>query len=306
MISGTPVLTKKFKWESSLNFSFNNGTLGNFIDGVTTFYPTDAQQGTVKAGAVPNGGHFLSLTGYTWQSPTVTDAGGNKTVRKGVYIVDRSTGVYKQSTTADAVVGNREPDLIGGWNNTFSYKNFSLSFLLDFRLGGDIYNGTEYYLTQRGLSKNTLQRDKVTLKNVIWSDDPTDATPQDITYEANKMYTIGTGSSAREVSGKYLIQQYYSSYCSNSYNFIKSVNWLKLRSVTLSYDFSSLIKNQKVIKGLVASVTATNLFTITNYKGLDPEVCSAGSGTGGSGSVGIDYLGVPSTSSLSFGVNITF
>ena len=120
------------------------------------------------------------------------------------------------------------------------------------------------------------------------------------------MYTIGTGSSAREVSGKYLIQQYYSSYCSNSYNFIKSVNWLKLRSVTLSYDFSSLIKNQKVIKGLVASVTATNLFTITNYKGLDPEVCSAGSGTGGSGSVGIDYLGVPSTSSLSFGVNITF
>ena len=184
--------------------------------------------------------------------------------------------------------------------------HFSLSFLLDFRLGGDIYNGTEYYLTQRGLSKNTLQRDKVTLKNVIWSDDPTDATPQDITYEANKMYTIGTGSSAREVSGKYLIQQYYSSYCSNSYNFIKSVNWLKLRSVTLSYDFSSLIKNQKVIKGLVASVTATNLFTITNYKGLDPEVCSAGSGTGGSDSVGIDYLGVPSTSSLSFGVNITF
>ena len=120
------------------------------------------------------------------------------------------------------------------------------------------------------------------------------------------MYTIGTGSSERTVSGKYLIQQYYSSYCSNSYNFIKSVNWLKLRSVTLSYDFSSLIKNQKVIKGLVASVTATNLFTITNYKGLDPEVCSAGSGTGGSGSVGIDYLGVPSTSSLSFGVNITF
>ena len=53
-------------------------------------------------------------------------------------------------------------------------------------------------------------------------------------------------------------------------------------------------------------LSAQNLFTITNYKGLDPEVCSAGSGTGGSGSVGIDYLGVPSTSSLSFGVNITF
>ena len=103
-----------------------------------------------------------------------------------------------------------------------------------------------------------------------------------------------------------MIQQYWSSYCSNSYNFITDTNWLKLRSISLSYDFTSHLKNQKFIKGLTATATATNLFTWTNYKGMDPEVCAAGSGTGGSGSVGLDYCGVPTTSSFSFGVNLTF
>jgi hypothetical protein len=49
----------------------------------------------------------------------------------------------------------------------------------------------------------------------------------------------------------------------------------------------------------------TNLLTLTNYKGMDPEVSAAG-GTGGSGSTGIDYLGVPAVASLTFGINLTF
>ena len=297
MISGIPVKTKDFKWESSLNFSFNNGTLGNFIDGVGIFYPTDAQQGTVKAGAIPNGGHFLGLTGNHWEE--ATDADGN--TRKGVYVVDVATGVYKNVNRTTDVIGNREPDLIGGFGNTFTYKNLSLNILLDFRLGGDVYNGTEYYLTSRGMSKRTGDRSSVTLKNVVYSNDLT-AAPQDITYESGKNYTIN----GQVYSGDYLIQQYWSSYCANSYNFLTSVNWLKLRSISLSYDFTPLLKSQKIIKGLSATITGYNLLTWTNYKGLDPEVTSAGSGTGGSGSTGIDYLGVPSTSSLSFGINITF
>ena len=53
------------------------------------------------------------------------------------------------------------------------------------------------------------------------------------------------------------------------------------------------------------NATATNLFTWTNYDGMDPEVSTAG-GTGGSGSTGIDYCSIPSTSSFTFGVNLTF
>ena len=102
-----------------------------------------------------------------------------------------------------------------------------------------------------------------------------------------------------------MIQRYWSNYMSNSYNFITDVNWLKLRSVSLSYDCSKLIKKQNVIKGLSVSLTGTNLFTLTNYKGMDPEVSTAG-GTGGSGATGIDYASVPAVSSMSFGVNLTF
>ena len=56
---------------------------------------------------------------------------------------------------------------------------------------------------------------------------------------------------------------------------------------------------------MLLTATGTNLFTWTNYKGMDPEVSTAG-GTGGSGATGIDYCSVPSTSSFSFGVNLTF
>ncbi len=291
MISGKPIQTRDFTWESTLNFSFNNGTLGDFIDGVTTFYPTDAQIGTVKAGAVPNGGDFLGLTGNHWLQD-----------ENGMYIVDVATGVYDDANSSTDVIGNREPDLIGGWNNTFTYKNWSFSFLLDLRLGGHIYDGTSYSLVSKGLHKMTENRESVTLKNVVYSDGTAPA-GNEITYKAGEMYTLPNGAVR---SGEYMIQQYWSSYCSNSYNFMTKTNWLKLRSVSLSYDFSDLLKKQNIIKGLTATVTGTNLFTLTNYKGMDPEVCAAGSGTGGSGSVGLDYCGVPTTSSFSFGVNLTF
>ena len=75
-----------------------------------------------------------------------------------------------------------------------------------------------------GLSKQTENRQSVTLTNVVYSDG-TAPENNTITYEADKTYTIN----GKERSGRYLIQQYWSSYCANSYNFIQSVNWLKLR-----------------------------------------------------------------------------
>jgi hypothetical protein len=66
-----------------------------------------------------------------------------------------------------------------------------------------------------------------------------------------------------------------------------------------------MLKNQNIIKGISATAVGTNLFTWTNYKGMDPEVSAAG-GTGGSGSQGIDYLGVPAVSTFTFGLNFKF
>ncbi len=295
-ITGKPFDGKDFKWESTLNFSYNKGRLGEFLDGVGMFYPTDAQFGTVKSASVPNGGYFMALVGTRFE--TEHDADG-KEIKGGKYLVDPSTGLYKIHSGSNDVVGNREPKLIGGWNNTFTYKNVSLSFLLDFRLGGDVFNGTEQFMVSNGLSKLTTlnNRQSVTVDGI----NATTGEAYTQTYEAGKTYTFGKTT----YSGEAMIQKYWSNYANNSYNFIQSVNWLKLRSLSLSYDFTSLLRSHTIIKRLSANVTAQNLLTWTNYKGMDPEVCTAG-GTGGSGATGIDYCSVPSVRTFTFGVNITF
>jgi len=288
-----PIATKDFSWDVMLNYSYNKGRLGAFIAGVAYFYPTDAQFGTVKAASIPNS-YFLGMVGQPYlhelDSKGIEIPGGRNQV-------DPTTGFYKLNTTTP-VVGNREPDFIGGFNNTFRYKKLSLSFLLDIRKGGDVFNGTEYALVANGLSKRTLLNDRQSV-TVTGVNSQTGADFNQ-TYTVGQTYPIGSTT----VSGAYMVQQYWQNYAANSYNFITSVNWVKLRSLSLTYDFSGFLKNVKFIKGISATAVGTNLFTWTNYKGMDPEVSAAG-GTGGSGSQGIDYLGVPAVRTFTFGINVS-
>ena len=294
-LTGKAVSQKNFGWDVTVNFSYNKGRLGEFLPGIAYFYPTDAQFGTVKAASIPNGGYFLGMTGSPYLRET--DANG-KEIANGRYQVDPTTGLYKINAT-NPVVGNREPDFLAGINNTIRYRQFTLSFLLDIRKGGDVFNGTEYVMVLNGLSKKTLLNDRQSVTVTGVNSQTGDDFSQ--TYEASQSYTIGSTT----VSGANMIERYWANYAANSMNFITSVNWLKLRSLSLTYDLTSLLKNQKVIKGISVTAVGTNLLTWTNYKGMDPEVSASG-GTGGSGSTGIDYLGVPAVATLTFGVNVTF
>jgi ferric enterobactin receptor len=294
-VTGKPIAQKDFSWDATINFSYNRGRLGTFLPGVSLFYPTDAQFGTVKAASAPNGGYFLGLAGNRFYHQL--DAKGNE-LPNGPYQVDPTTGLYKVNTTTP-ILANREPDFIGGFENTFRYKKWQLAVLFDIRKGGAVYNGTEYALIENGLSKRTLLngRQSVTVSGV----NSQTGAPFSQTYNANQSYTIGTTT----YDGKNMIELYWQNYANNSYNLIQSVNWVKLRSVSLTYDFIGMLSKQKVIKDLSLTAVGSNLFTWTNYKGMDPEV-SAGGGTGGSGSTGIDYLGVPAVAAFTLGLNVTF
>ena len=294
-VMGKPVVKKDFGWDVMLNFSYNRGTLGNFLPGVAYFYPTDAQFGTVKAASIPNGGYFLGMTGNRFYHQL--DSKGNE-IMNAPYQVDPTTGLYKVNNL-NPIVGNREPMWIGGFNNTFRYKKWVLNFLLDVRKGGDVYNGTEYTLVTDGLSKKTTLNDRQSV-TVTGVNSQTGADFSQ-TYNANQTYNIN----GTNYDGKAVIQNYWLNYSQNSYNFITSVNWVKLRTLSLTYDFTGMLTNTKVIKNLSLTAVGTNLFTLTNYKGMDPEVSAAG-GTGGSGSTGIDYLGVPAVASFTLGLNVTF
>ncbi|MCY1722283.1 SusC/RagA family TonB-linked outer membrane protein [Prolixibacteraceae bacterium Z1-6] len=276
-LTGKPVQTKDWSWNTTLNISHNDGTVTDLPEGVELLYVTDVQIGPAKSASVGEG-IFLGLTGQRWER---TD--------DGELILDSDTGLPITSTDATNVVGNREPDMLLGWNNSITHKNWNLSFLVDVRVGGDVYNATEYAMTYAGISKVTENRG-------------TEHTFEGVTVNSE------TGEYEPTSSTVVLDQNYYQHiYTAEAEPFITSVNWFRLRSASLSYQLPVSFCNKiGFVKQIDLSLAGTNLLLFTNYKGMDPEVSAGGSGILGAGSSGIDYCGVPSTTSVSFGLNVKF
>ena len=197
-------------------------------------------------------------------------------------------------------IGNRESKLTGGFNNTLSWKGFSFNMLWEFRVGGDVINGTQYAMDAAGTSKfsGDIRNKTLTIKGV-----DADGNPVSNTWNANDTYMF----SGKMTSGYNIIKNYYTgAYMEETMNYITDVNLLRLRSVSISYNVpKTFLKKIGVIKAANISVSANNLLLFTNYKG-DPEAAAAGAGVGGSSSVGFDYCGVPATSGMTFGLNLTF
>ncbi|VBB47316.1 NB-Dependent Receptor Plug [uncultured Paludibacter sp.] len=292
-ISATPVQNKVWSWETSINIAGNRGTMDGLLPGMDIMYVTDVQYGNAKAASF-SGGDFMAISGSQYLRTT-----------DGEIILDKNgMPTYDKSTAHQ--VGNREPKLTGGWNNTISYKNFTFNMLWEFRVGGDVFNGTKYAMTQTGTSKFSGDvRDHLVIdgvENVGTADAPVYEVRH---YEwfADQAYDFN----GVRMSGANIIKGYYTGYYNyETANYITKVNSLRLRTVSVSYDIPrTFLDKLKVIKRASLSASANNLLLFTNYEG-DPEVAAAGSGRGGSSSVGFDYCGVPATQSVSFGMNITF
>ena len=290
-ISGTPIQTKDWTWETGINFSGNRGKVENLITGVDVLYVTDVQVGNVQAASF-NNGNFMAISGSEWARN-----------EQGKVILDKN-GMPTQGGT-QVEIGNREPKFQGGWNNTVSWKGLTFNMLWEFRVGGHVYNGTQYAMTGAGVSKLTENRDRIEINGVyntgtdkkpVWED-------RHYVFESGKTYYFN----GKKTSGDVIINNYYQSYYTKeSANFMKEVNSLRLRTISLSYELpKKLLQKTKFIERASITATANNLCVFSNYDG-DPEVAAAGSGAVGSSSVGIDYCGVPSTASFSFGVNLTF
>ena len=195
-------------------------------------YVTDAQVGTAKAASF-NNGKFMGISGSKWQR----DPNGNVILNDSYMpVVDSNTALY---------VGDREPNVQGGWNNTLSWERSSFgrltfNMLWEFRFGGMVYNGTEYFMTNAGLSEISENRESITIKGVQQTG--TDAkgnpiyTPAEKTFNADGTYNLN----GAQVSGRYLIQSYYQNYyCQETANFLTEVNSLRLRTISLTWDLPS-------------------------------------------------------------------
>jgi hypothetical protein len=182
---------------------------------------------------------------------------------------------------------DRNPDFLIGLSNTVQFKRFTVSALLDIRKGGDVYNATEWYLTQRGLSERTLDRwEPRVVKGVLRdglenTNNPTKNTIVVVPATNNNYYLA--------MSEELFIEE--------------DINWLRLRDVTLSY---ALPAGTFGLRTSSVFVTGTELLLITNYSGMDPIVNGNTAATGGSGGIGIDYGNFPMPMGINFGVRVGF
>ena len=316
-LSGTPIQTPDFTWETGINAAGNRGTMDGLPEGMDIMYLTDVQYGSAKA-ATFSGGDFMAIAGTKWARVADTEDNRKYNPDKIGQLILDANGMPQQAESGKMYeVGNREAKFTGGWNNTLTWKNWSFNMLWEFRVGGDVFNGTKYAMTMSGVSEfsGDIRNQPLTISGVkgedkvVGQDEKGNDIIKTIYSDVSNTWTPGQTCTFnnKQMNGTNVITSYYTgAYGYETANWLTKVNSLRLRSISLSYELpKSLLERTKAIKRAVLTASATNLLLFTNYDG-DPEVAAAGAGRGGSSSVGFDYCGVPSTRQFAFGVNLTF
>ena len=264
------IMNKDFKWTAGANFSLNRGKVVSLPEGMTEIQGT--QYGDIFPTAYLNG----SSTAISGKDYKRSPDGQVLCTADGYPIIDSAKGI---------LIGDREPDFLLGLNSSFQWKDFSVSFLLDTRKGGDVVNVTGRSLFSNGQHKSyeKYRNREIIVDGVVQQADGT--------YVPNTKPIIFNQTN---------MNTYYNAVSSN---FIEDGSYIRLSYVTLGYDFSRFLK-KTAFKGLKASLTGRNLFLITKYSGSDPQI--SGGSASGTGSFGIDYFAVPNTRSFNFTLNATF
>ncbi len=275
-LNATPVKTKDFAWKPFVNFFLNRGKVIN-LGNLPEYYNSDTWIYANARASIFPGSSLMNIASYSY-------ARNNK----GQILVDPTSGMPISNGTF-VTVGDRQPKFTLGFGNNFTYKSIGLSFLLDYRKGGDVFNGNELFLTRYGLSARTLNRQTpVVVPGILKDGNENSANPTVNTIQVNPYYQTGFYTNAIES------------------DFVEhNISTFRLRDVTLSYTLpQSLLGRQKVFKSFGVYVTATDVFLITNYTGADPEVNGTNSSTRGSGAAGFDYGTLATPRTISFGVSV--
>ena len=284
-LTANPVRTRDWNWTMALNFNKMWSKVLTLPASLTEYYLGDTQifgagtLGTAARGGIHKGGPSTTVTGWTY-------ARNNR----NQILINPQTGLPTVQTSW-STIGDRNPKFAMGWTNMLAYKNWSLSFLWDLKVGGAVYNGTQAYLTQIGRDARTADRIKPrVVKGVLQDGNENGAspTPNNIVITPYYQYNYYKGMSDEE-----FIQ--------------KNVNWFRLRDLTLNYAFDrNLVAKLKYFKGLGAFLTVNNLLQFTNYSGADPDVNLNTGGNQGVGGFAIDYGNLPAPISLNIGIRAAF
>jgi iron complex outermembrane receptor protein len=209
-------------------------------------------------------------------------------------------GTTYKITDSRVPIGNASPDLIAGWTTRFSWKGFTITTLMDAKIGGDIYSGTYVIGLQTGQSPETLlERDGGGLP---YTDE--EGITRNVGVILPGVYEDGT------VNDK--VVHYYFKYMPNAGGWghfisapgILDNTWVKMREIALSYEVpKSVTSKLKVFQSLKINLVGRNLFYI--YTSLPDHISPEGL-MGAGNAQGLEWASYPGTRSFSIGINASF
>lgn len=278
VLNGSIVDTDDFSWDATANFAT---------------YKT-------KVLSILEGRDELSLaTGYERLAQTIVKEGGNygdlyirgfNRTDDGQIIVNETSGLPEFTPGFDVLGGNFNPDWTAGLQNQFSYKNFSLSFLIDFRIGGEVISYSQARMAGAGTSDITLDgRDGFIVDGVVATRD-----------------TEGNITSTTPNTTSITAENYWSQVASrdpkSAEDFVFDATNIRLRELVFGYALPKKFLKKTPFTGIDFSVVGRNLFFITNKaKYFDPEQSvSVGN------LQGIESYNIPSTRDFGFNVKFNF
>lgn len=284
-LNANPIKTLKFNWEAQLNFTKNQSIVTKLAPGfdklklvgftsLGIYLVKGAQYGSIL------GGVYLREGATKKDDKSINLPGGNIVINEDP---NSSEYGYEKVDPVQRVFASPHPDFIVGFKNQLNYKRFSLAFLLDWKQGGKMWNGTEAALAYFGTSKlsaETRQAAPAPLRGV-----KADGTPNDIPIVRGEAYWKSS------VGGFGRTYEY----------FVQDAGWIRLREISFFYKIPDNILGN-LFKGGKVGAIARNLWYHTKYTGIDPETNMAGLGNG----QGMDYFNMPGTRSLMFKVSLDF
>ncbi|MFH1160722.1 MAG: SusC/RagA family TonB-linked outer membrane protein [bacterium] len=285
-----PIKSKNWEWDIQVNFAKLNNEVLALAPGIENLFLGGFTDPQIRAVV---GEPYRTIYGYDW----IYDANGNLLIND-VGSPDPTSPDYNRyygypMMGNDMVpLGNVDPNWTMGIGSTLRWKDLSFYFLLDIKDGGEMWNGTRGAIVHFGTSFTTNTRDIPYLYEGVYGHLDNDGNivstgiPNTTTY-------VGMGEWWRQREG--------GGFNGPSSPFIEKSNWVRLRSITLSYSLTKLLKNT-FIKGLDIYFTGTNLWLSTPYTGVDPETSLLGN----SNAQGIDYFNMPGTKSYTLGLNVAF
>lgn len=296
-LTATPVKKKDFSWDISMNYTANRNKvvsiredLKEIVVGSLSGYLNSA----VTMKYIP-GRPVGDLYGVTYLRYYGGKPDDGVSLYKDLPLAIGVSGTGEGFPIRDLtqrVIGNSQPKWIGGFSNTFRYKNFSLSLLFDAQQGMMKYNQLGNFMAAFSIAKYTENREEFTVFQGV----RTDGTPNTQSVYLGQ----GLASDGRTYGDGY----YRLVYRGVSENFVEDASWVRLRSLSLGYTLPSSIFKKTFIDNATVTLGGNNLWLSTKYSGYDPESSPFNSESNAtSGFAGFTY---PAARSFMATLNVNF